>query len=68
VAVEKQHKTLEQIPESYDCEPENFSSICDPDERIVPLSDSQRWGIVRKGTVRPELSDEEYPKDKEVYI
>jgi hypothetical protein len=49
VAVENQHKTLEKVQQSYDYEPENFSISCDPGERIIPLSDSQRCSIVRKG-------------------
>jgi hypothetical protein len=39
VAMEDQHKTLEKILESYDCEPEKFSVSCDPGEWIKkPLS------------------------------
>jgi hypothetical protein len=64
VAVENQHKTLEKVSESYDCEPEKFSISCDPGEWIIPLSDSQRCSIVRRGPIRPELSDEESPKDE----
>jgi hypothetical protein len=76
VAVEDHHKTLKNKPESrsrdnlksfsesYDCEPDKFSISCDPGERIIPLSDSQRCSIVRKGHYRPELSDQETPKDK----
>jgi hypothetical protein len=30
VAVENQHKTVEKISESYDCEPENVYVRCDP--------------------------------------
>jgi hypothetical protein len=41
-----------------------MSISCDSREWIIPLSDSQRFGIVRKGPIRPELSNEEYTKDE----
>jgi hypothetical protein len=61
---ENQHKTLENISESH----EKCSIGCGPGERIITLSDSQRCSIVRKGPIRPEMSDEECPKDEKADI
>jgi hypothetical protein len=35
---------------------------------MIPLSDSHRCSRVRKGPIRPELSDEEFPKNGEADI
>jgi hypothetical protein len=64
VAVENQHKMLEKVSESYDCEPEKSSISCDLGEQIIPLSDSQQCSIVHKGHICPELSDEECVNDE----
>jgi hypothetical protein len=57
----------EKIRESYDFEPENYSTIWDPGEWIMALNVSWLCSVVDKGFIRPEMSYENAHKKKQMF-